>query len=77
MLILKCSACKKKIWRYDKIGQGEVLRCHKDRIKKVFQFRVKENKIECSCGKTLGIDKGSYYKMVLKSFTYSGSKRND
>jgi hypothetical protein len=32
VLILKCAACKKKLWKYDKIGPGEVLRCHKDRI---------------------------------------------
>lgn len=76
MLILKCSACKKKLWRYDKIGQGEVLRCHKDRIKKMFQSTMIDHKIYCSCGKEVGIDKGSFYKMIAKSFTYRGSKRN-
>ena len=76
MLILKCSACRKKIWRYDKIGQGEVLRCHKDRIEKVFQFSSTAGKIYCGCGKELGIDKGTFYKMIAKAFTYSGTKRN-
>jgi hypothetical protein len=36
MLALKCAACKKKLWRYDKIGPGEVLRCHKDRIIRMY-----------------------------------------
>ncbi len=29
---INASACKKKLWKYDNIGQGEVLRCHKSRI---------------------------------------------
>ncbi len=77
MLILKCSACKKKLWKYDKIGQGEVLRCHKDRIKKMFiDLIVQADKIYCPCGKEIGIDKGTFYKMIAKSFTYKGTKRN-
>lgn len=76
MLIIKCSACKQKLWRYDKIGQGEVLRCHKDRITKMFQSKVEGHKIFCSCGKEIGIDKGSFYKMIAKAFTYRGTKRN-
>ena len=76
MLILKCGACKKKLWRYDKIGPGEVLRCHKSRIDKFFQTPEAGHKIYCGCGKELGIDKGSFYKMVAKAFTYKGTKRN-
>ena len=76
MLILKCAACKKKLWRYDKIGQGELLRCHKARIDKVFGCEEKEGKMHCSCGRPVGLDKGSYFKMITKAFTASGSKRN-
>lgn len=76
MLVIKCAACKNKLWKYDKIGQGEVLRCHKDRIKKVYQYRLNGHKITCSCGKDIGIDKGSFYKMISKAFTYRGTKRN-
>ena len=76
MLIIKCAACKKKLWRYDKIGQGEVLRCHKDRITKMFNSQVKGHKVQCPCGKDIGIDKGSFYKMIAKAFTYKGTKRN-
>ena len=62
MLIVKCAACKKKLWRYDKIGQGEVLRCHKDRIKKIYfepSAGKHEHKIYCECGKEIALDKGS------------------
>ena len=45
MLVLKCSACKKKLWRYDKIGPGEVLRCHKDRIKKIYTQIIEDEKV--------------------------------
>lgn len=76
MLVLKCAACKRKLWRYDKIGPGEVLRCHKDQIKKMYGSRTDGNKIQCLCGKDVGIDKGTYYKMVAKAFTCSGTKRN-
>ena len=77
MLTLRCAACKKKLWRYFKIGQGEVLRCHKDRIKKNFETTtISGHKIYCKCGKEIGIDKGNYYKMIAKAFTYSGKKTN-
>ena len=77
MLVLKCSACKQKLWRYDKIGPGEVLRCHKDRIDRFYCDPVNDgHKVYCPCGKELGIDKGSFIKMVAKAFTYKGTKRN-
>jgi hypothetical protein len=77
MLVLRCSACRKKLWRYDKIGKGEVLRCHKARIDRDYgNCSTEGDKILCICGNTIGIDKGSYYKMIGKAFTYSGTKRN-
>lgn len=76
MLTVRCAACKRKLWKYDKIGQGQVLRCHKDRIKKHYDWRQRDHKIQCLCGKDIGIDKGSFVKMVAKSFIYSGTKRN-
>ena len=76
MLVIKCAGCKKKLWRYDKIGKGEVLRCHKDRIVEMYQTINEDHRIRCSCGKDIGIDKGSYIKMIRKAFTYSGTKRN-
>ncbi len=76
MLVLKCAACKKKLWKYDKIGQGEVLRCHKNRIIKLYISRKEGSKINCTCGKSIGIDKGTYIKMIRAAFTYSGTKRN-
>lgn len=89
MLTIKCAACKRKLWKYDKIGQGQVLRCHKDRILRVYQEqlviteseitgaeRTEEAEICCQCGKRIGIDEGTYIKMIGQAFTYTGTKRN-
>lgn len=77
MLTIRCAACKGKLWRYDKIGPGEVLRCHKDRIKKMYHVYEQNGRIYCACGKDIGIDKGTFYKMIAKAFTYKGTKRNN
>ena len=75
MLVIRCAACKKKLWRYDKIGPGEVLRCHKVRIDRTYSYTEKDGKLRCVCGKPIGIDKGSFYRIIAKAFTYSGTKR--
>lgn len=74
MLTIRCAGCKKKLFKYYKIGPGEVLRCHKSRITKIYGFKEQEGKIYCSCGQVIGLDKGKFYKMVAKGFTYSGTK---
>jgi len=79
MLTIRCAGCKRKLWKYDKIGHGEVLRCHKSRISKVYDIvltNAEGEKLSCQCGKDIGIDKGSNYKMIKKAFTYSGEKRS-
>ncbi len=76
MLLIRCSACKRKLLKYDKIGPGEVLRCHKHRIEKDFGNLAQDgHKWRCACGKEIGIDKGSFIKMIAKAFVYSGTKR--
>jgi len=76
MLTIRCAACGKKLWRYDKIGQGEVLRCHRDRIVRMHEAVEREGRIHCPCGKDIGIDKGTFFKMIAKAFTCKGTKRN-
>lgn len=43
----------------------------------MYNSKMHEHKIQCPCGKDIGIDKGSYYKMIAKAFTYKGTKRNE
>ncbi|WP_243545207.1 hypothetical protein [Pseudodesulfovibrio tunisiensis] len=77
MLTLKCGKCRRKLWRYHKIGQGEVHRCHKDRIDKVWNMVERDGKVCCACGNPVGIDRGTYYTMDRKAFTYSGTKTSN
>jgi hypothetical protein len=54
-----------------------VLRCHKERIVRDFGNCVTDGqKLYCSCGNIIGIDRCSYYKMIERAFTYAGTKRN-
>lgn len=76
MLTIQCAACRKKLWKYQKFGHGHVVRCHKDRITKWFNAKQDGHKMYCTCGKVIGIDKGSHYRMVDKAFTYKGTKHN-
>jgi len=39
------------------------------------RFKLNNDIIKCSCGNKIGIDKGTFYKMISKAFTYSGTKR--
>ena len=75
MLTIKCAACKRKLWKYDKIGMGQVLRCHKSRIERHYESRQQGDKIICLCGKEIGIDKGNHIKMIRNAFIHTGSKR--
>lgn len=76
MLTIKCAACKRKLWKYDKIGKGQVLRCHKARMMREYEYDVGEDgKVVCVCGRQIGIDKGAFIKMIAKAFIYTGTKR--
>ena len=76
MLVIKCAACRQKLWKYDKIGKGRVLRCYKSHITKIYAARREKSRILCPCGNTIGIDKGTHIKMIERAITYTGTKRN-
>ena len=72
MLTIKCAECKKKIFKYKKIGKGRVLRCYTGRILKDYSARDGEN-VLCECGNLIGIDRGVFIEMKQSSFTRSGT----
>jgi len=74
MLTILCSECKSKLFKYKKVGQGKILRCHKKRISRIYDCDFDDQGICCKCGQRIGIDKGSYYKMNPRAFTYTGTK---
>jgi len=71
MIIVKCAKCKRKIFRYLKVGKGKLWHCWKDRIIEDNSIRDGEQ-IKCQCGNLVGIDEGKWIKMKQRSFTYSG-----
>ncbi|ACB86333.1 hypothetical protein [Natranaerobius thermophilus] len=75
MLIIKCAFCKAKIFRYKKIGKGQVLRCYKDRINRVYQGQISDDELVCGkCGGRIGRVEDHKIKMDQNAFTYSGKK---
>lgn len=74
MLTIKCARCKAKLFKYHKIGSGQVLKCHKSRIKRVYQLEKVEQMYCCACGNAIGKDEGTYIKMIQAAFTYTGTK---
>lgn len=76
MLTIKCAACKRKLWKYEKIGKGAVLRCYKVRITRHYDVQTDGATVRCLCGKVVGVDEGAYIKMISSAFTYSGTKGN-
>ncbi len=75
MLTIKCAACKSKLMRYRKIGKGKVLRCYKDRIRRVFKGKIKHGVFFCSnCSSVIGREEDRLIQMHQNAFTYSGKK---
>lgn len=61
-IIIRCDACKQKIFKYKKVGRGHILRCYKSRILEDNAI-YKNGKVICPCGNEIGVDKGRYIKM--------------
>jgi len=73
MLIIKCLKCKRKIFRYIKIGKGKLWRCWKDRIVEDFSIHEEKN-IKCICGNLIALDEEQWIKLKQHSFYTSGTK---
>ena len=76
MLIIKCAGCKRKLFRYDKIGKGAVLRCYFKRISKYYDLQISDETVSCPCGKIIGHKKENAIKMIQSAFTWTGTKRS-
>ena len=53
-----------------------MVRCHKDRILKWYKAEVVDHKVYCKCGKPIGVDKETNYRMISGAFTHTGTKQN-
>jgi len=73
MLIIKCAKCKRKVFKYVKIGKGKLWHCWKDRI--IDDLSIKDGKnIKCICGNLIGIDEEKWIKLKQHSTLISGTK---
>ena len=66
MLTIKCARCRKKVFKYHKIGRGRVLHCWKDRIHKDLSIH-QGRRILCTCGNVLGTDMGDRITMKQRA----------
>jgi len=71
MITILCNQCRKKVFKYRKIGEGRVLKCYKSRISKDYS-QIKEGNVYCKNGHFIGHDEGRYIKMKQAAFSYSG-----
>ncbi|MBN2380624.1 hypothetical protein JXM67_12555 [candidate division WOR-3 bacterium] len=72
MLIIKCARCKRKLFKYQKIGSGRLLHLWPRRI--IEDHSIHEGKeVKCQCGNIVGSDQGIWIKLKPQSFTYTGS----
>jgi hypothetical protein len=71
MFTIKCAKCKKKIFKYEKVGKGRLWHCWKERIKENYSVQDSQQ-VKCRCGALIGIDKGRNIAMKQQAFTSSG-----
>ncbi len=72
MITIKCAKCKRKIFKYLKIGKGKLWHCWHNRIMEDYGFRD-GNEVRCQCGNLIGINEGKWIKLKQNAFTYSGT----
>ena len=74
MITIRCAKCKSKIFKYVKIGQGQVLRIYLDRVSEDNSIRV-DGEVRCSCGNVIGLESGEFIKTKKGNFTHTGRKQ--
>lgn len=73
MITIKCAKCKAKLFRYLKIGKGQVRHLWPDRIAEDFSIHD-GNEIKCQCGNIVGKDECKYINLKRSAFTHTGRK---
>ena len=74
MITIKCAKCKSKIFKYIKIGQGQILKIYLDRISEDNSIRT-DGEVKCQCGNVIGKEFDGYIKPIKGNFTYTGRKQ--
>ncbi len=72
MITIRCVKCKRRIFKYKKLGKGKLWHCWKDRI--VADYSVRDgDKVLCTCGNLIGIDQGKWIKLRLNNIIVQGN----
>lgn len=59
---IHCVRCNFKIYKYLKLGKGQLIRCWKSRI--LNDNAIYENDyVKCKCGNIIGINKGLFIQL--------------
>ena len=74
MLTVRCARCKRKLFRYEKVGEGRLLRCHKARMTRVFEGQFLESGLSCPCGARIGSDEGNWIGMIPGRVVTTGTR---
>ncbi|MEA3282572.1 MAG: hypothetical protein U9Q68_08455 [Euryarchaeota archaeon] len=72
MIIIKCAKCKRKIFKYQKIGKGRLWHCWNSRILRDYSVRD-GNEVKCRCGNLIGVAEAKWVNMRQHSYIYSGA----
>lgn len=64
-MTLKCKGCKKKLFKYKKIGKGKLIKMYKTKIRADNAIH-KNGYVYCSCGKSFGRETKNYIKVYGK-----------
>jgi len=73
VITIKCAKCKTKLFRYLKIGKGQVRHMWPDRIDEDHSIHDGDV-IKCKCGNVIGRDEVKYINLKRSAFTYTGRK---
>ncbi|HMA62715.1 MAG TPA: hypothetical protein VKP78_08715 [bacterium] len=61
-MTIRCDGCKNKLFKYHKVGKGNLIKMYKSKIKNDNAI-YKNGYVFCSCGKKFGRDEGNYIKV--------------
>ncbi len=70
IIIVRCSRCRAKIFRYLKVGSGKLWHCWKNRILDDYSKRQGDRVLCPKCGSLIGIEKKNYVKLVKGAYRY-------
>jgi hypothetical protein len=73
LITIRCAKCRAKLFKYVKVGKGQVRHLWPDRI--VEDSSIREGKeVRCTCGNVVGREDKMFIKMRQSAFTSTGRK---